>query len=193
MKLLNKMRNGGQRAFTMIEIAISLAIIGFALAAIVGILPIGMNVQKENRQETIVNQDGQVFMDLIRNGARGLDDLTNYVYVISNSISGYTTKGAMDVRTFSYRYTTTNSTTPSQFPLTNGLRIIGLLSTPTYIPRYDANGNYIGYFSNRVSAFVRSMSGLASEKYPAAERRQAKLRFHLSAHSGNRHVLDQLL
>src|SRR5262249_10809748 len=37
------------RAFTMIEIAISLAVIGFALAAIVGVLPLGMKVQKQNR------------------------------------------------------------------------------------------------------------------------------------------------
>src|SRR5262249_16641536 len=46
-----------QSAFTMIEIAICLAVIGFALAAIVGVLPLGMNVQRENREETIINQD----------------------------------------------------------------------------------------------------------------------------------------
>ena len=44
-------------AFTMIEIALSLAIIGFALVAIIGALPKGMNVQRENREETIINQD----------------------------------------------------------------------------------------------------------------------------------------
>src|ERR1017187_7333323 len=63
------------RAFTMIEIAISLAIIGFALVAIIGVLPIGMNVQKDNREETIINQDATVLMDAIRNCAQGLDDL----------------------------------------------------------------------------------------------------------------------
>ena len=40
-----------EAAFTMVEIALSLAVIGFALVAVIGILPIGMNVQKENRQE----------------------------------------------------------------------------------------------------------------------------------------------
>src|SRR5205823_13848329 len=49
-----------ERAFTMIEIAISLAVIGFALVAIIGILPTGMNVQKENREETIIGQDASV-------------------------------------------------------------------------------------------------------------------------------------
>jgi hypothetical protein len=56
----------------MIEIAISLAIIGFALVAIVGILPIGMSAQRDNRHETIINQDASVLMDALRNGERGL-------------------------------------------------------------------------------------------------------------------------
>src|SRR5450756_474530 len=63
-----------QRAFTMVEIAISLAIIGFAMVAIIGVLPIGMTVQKDNREETVINQDATVFINAIRNGARGLDD-----------------------------------------------------------------------------------------------------------------------
>src|SRR3990172_1139429 len=66
-----------ESAFTMVEIAISLAIIGFALVAIIGVLPIGMNVQRENREETIINQDAAVWFDAIRNGARDLYDLTN--------------------------------------------------------------------------------------------------------------------
>src|SRR5690242_17584022 len=84
---------GGQRAFTMIEIAISLAVIGFALVAIIGILPIGMNVQKENRQETIINQDGNMFMEAIRFGGRGFDDLTNYVVAVTNYWALYSDVG----------------------------------------------------------------------------------------------------
>ena len=42
----------GRAGFTMVEVAISLAIIGFALVAVIGILPAGLNVQKENREET---------------------------------------------------------------------------------------------------------------------------------------------
>ena len=41
--------------FTMIEIAISLAIIGIALVSIIGILPIGMHTQQDNREETLIN------------------------------------------------------------------------------------------------------------------------------------------
>src|SRR5713226_956163 len=60
-------------AFTMVEIAISLAVIGFALVAIIGILPSGTNVQKENREETIIGQDASLFIDAIRSGTKGMD------------------------------------------------------------------------------------------------------------------------
>ena len=77
----------------MVEIAICLAIIGIALVAIIGVLPIGLNVQKDNREETLIDQDATVFMENIRNGARGLDDLTNYVMAITNSWTLYTCNG----------------------------------------------------------------------------------------------------
>jgi type II secretory pathway pseudopilin PulG len=135
----------------MIEIAFSLAVIGFALVAIVGILPIGMGVQKENRQETVVNQDASVFLDAIRNGAMGLDDLTNYVMAITNTV--YNASSGSLLNTYGY------TPTSLPFPINTGHRIIGLLSTPMFT---GANNS----ISNRVVAYVRSMSGPASEKFP---------------------------
>src|ERR1041385_8247392 len=81
-------------AFTMIEIALCLAIIGFALVAIIGVLPAGLNVQKENREETIINQDATVWMDAIRNGAQGYNDLTNYVTGVTNYAQYYDSNNA---------------------------------------------------------------------------------------------------
>ena len=78
-------------AFTMIEVAISLAIIGFALVAIIGVLPYGMNTQRDNREETVINQDATLLIEAIRNGAYGNDDLTNYVYAIFQIIGPITT------------------------------------------------------------------------------------------------------
>src|SRR5213078_3899054 len=52
--------------FTMVEIALCLAIIAFALVAIIGVLPTGMRVQKENREDTIINQDGMFLVEAIR-------------------------------------------------------------------------------------------------------------------------------
>jgi len=40
-----------QSAFTLVEIALSIAIIGFALVAIIGVLPAGLNVQRENARK----------------------------------------------------------------------------------------------------------------------------------------------
>ena len=156
-----------QAAFTMIEIAISLAVIGFALVAIIGILPSGMNVQKDNRQQTIVNQDYSVLIDAIRSGARGMDDLTNYVVAITNYVTEYSPLGKPSGTAWTNGYNYFDSSTVPKFPLTNGYRIVGLLSTPKFTVDPLASGKGArGYLSNYVVAWVRSMSGNANEKFP---------------------------
>ena len=84
MKLLrnNVAHLRGRGGFTMIELAICLGIIAFALVAIIGVLPIGINVQKDNREETIINQDGMYWMEAIRSGATGINDLADHVAFI---------------------------------------------------------------------------------------------------------------
>src|SRR4051794_32529323 len=76
-------------AFTMIEIAFSLAIVAFALVAIMGVLPTGMTVQKDNREDTVINQDGMFWLESLRSGSHGIDDLTNYVetIILSNRLN----------------------------------------------------------------------------------------------------------
>lgn len=153
-------------AFTMIEIAISLAVIAFALVAIIGVLPTGMSVQRENREETIINQDATLWLGAIRNGERGLDDLTNYVIAITNYVRTYTLRGPAPPQA-PYWYTYTNSSLTPEFALTNGARIIGLLSTPKYTwEPPSAKGLPGNMVSNHVVAVVRSMSGPAGEKAP---------------------------
>jgi type II secretory pathway pseudopilin PulG len=144
----------------MIEITISLAVIAFALVAIIGVLPYAMDVQRDNRQETIINQDATVFMNAIHNGEQGLDYLTNYVIAITNTMV------KSDGTIYTYGYSLAGSTldnvpTTPQLPLNTGLAIIGLLSTP----RIVSPTNGISY-TNHVVALVRSLSGPASEKYP---------------------------
>ena len=147
----------------MIEIAVSLAIIGFALVAIIGVLPYGMNVQKDTREETIINQEASVLMNAIRSGAQGMDDLINYVVAITNEVTRYN-YGAGKGPTVKYGYALTSSSMSPPFPLINGYRIVGLLSTPKYVPLPFAKPP--GFLSNNVMAYVRSMSGPANEKFP---------------------------
>jgi type II secretory pathway pseudopilin PulG len=152
----------------MVEIAISLAIIGIALVAILGVLPIGLRMQRDNREQTVINQDATVLLEAIRGGARGADDLTNYVYAITNY---WTIYPSLSKGVNGYTYTG-SSTTPS-FPINSGARIIGLLSTPEFASptnNYYPLGSIAGvsYISNHVVAYVRSLSGPAVEKPPQA-------------------------
>ena len=151
-----------EAAFTMVEIAISLAVIGFALVAIIGVLPRGMSVQRRNREETNINQDALVFFSAIRNGARGLDDLTNYVYEVRRYTQQFnaSTNPIGSIVTNSYTYTA--SKPQDGFPITNGAHIIGLLGWP----KYQEGDKRRAFFSNYVVAYVRAMSGPASEKPP---------------------------
>jgi hypothetical protein len=148
----------------MIEIAISLAIIGFALVAILGVLPLGLSVQKENREETVINQDANVLLNAIRNGARGMDDLANYItnLIIYNARCDTTGKR---LQTNIYVYSPNALTSAGGFALNSGSRIIGLLSTPKYIP-ITFQGRPAGFYSNYVVAAFRSFSGPVSEKFP---------------------------
>lgn len=166
----------------MMEIAISLAIIGIALVAIIGVLPIGMNVQQDVRQQTIIGQDANVLMEAIRNGSLGLDDLTNYVYAITNYWQQYGpggVPGPSGVNGYSYTHALQNGFNYplAGKPLTNGANIIGLLSTPEYIAPAGAPKSvgaagqaipslFFGGISNHVVAYCRSISGPAYEKPP---------------------------
>jgi prepilin-type N-terminal cleavage/methylation domain-containing protein len=170
---------GLNSGFTMVEIAISLAVIGIALISIIGVLPIGMHTQRDNREETIVNQDATVLLEAIRSGARGLDDLTNYVYAITNYWTEYNANGGVIAGGggINNGYTFANSSVavgyyypPPGAPITNGATIVGLLSTPEYVES-GSSGMAIptliyGGYSNHVVAYVRSISGPAIEKPP---------------------------
>jgi len=169
---------GNVRAFTMIEIAICLAIIGFALVSIIAVLPFGMRTQGDNREQTVINQDATMLMEAMRGGAQGLDDLTNYVYAITNYWvefrNGRAAPGPAQVDGYTYSGSQIRPKpgilTSTFFPLTNGLRIIGLMSMPEYLDlEYNPTNNLLsGGYSNHVVAYVRSMSGPATEKPPQA-------------------------
>ena len=167
----------------MIEIAICLAIIGIALVAIVGVLPLGMNVQRQNREGTIINQDATVLLEAIRNGSHGMNDLTNYVYFVTNNWALYNPDGSVKSSggngyigypnpstTIAPGYVTPAGTfTTPATTISNGTNIVGLLSTPEFTDGSSGapipSLNFGGY-SNHTVAYVRSLSGPAVEKPP---------------------------
>ncbi len=165
-------------AFTMVEIAICLAIIGIALVGIIGILPYGMNTQRDTREETLINQDVTMLLPAISQGMRGVDDLTNYVYAITNYWGLYATNGTTLSSSGINGYTINSASVAAPFYsavwLTNGMNIVGVLSTPEFVnsltgdayPNAQSGRNGFETYSNHIVAYVHALSGLASEKPP---------------------------
>ena len=115
-------------------------------------------------------------MEYIRNGARGADDLTNYVFAITNYWGKYNPGGVPSGVSGVNGYTYGNNSVVlgyiwppgSGSPINNGTNIIGLLSTPEYLDAsgLPINNLFSGGYSNHIVACVRSISGPASEKPP---------------------------
>ncbi|MBI1841818.1 MAG: type II secretion system protein [Verrucomicrobia bacterium] len=136
--------------FTLLEIAVSLAVIGFAIVAVLGVLPTGLNIQRDTRERTIVLQDASYFVEAIRHGASDVTEaypstqLANSVQrmwrVFEDQNSVRTTELADRTR---------------DFP-TDG-DVIRLLSEPSH----DLPGGVRYLYS---VALLRSLSGSASEK-----------------------------
>lgn len=150
----------------MIEIAIAIGVIGFALVAIIGILPVGLNVQKESHQDSSISQDGPFFLEAIRNGgptngpgtSTSLDFLTNYVESI----------------TITNIYAINNNNVITNVIISNnpssGQIILGMLSTPKYpaeVTNYlslSLATNLPGPVTNYVTARMRGLTGAATEQ-----------------------------
>lgn len=155
-----------QRGFTMVEIAIALGVIGFALVAIIGILPAGLQVQRDNRSETIINQDGTFWLEAIRNGSRGLHELTNYVESIEVNFYDYSTiPRTLLVPPPLYSQPFAYGNGP--FGYTTGSNIIGLLTTPAVLPNAE------------VTAVVSAISGAAAEKESTPANRELAFRYRM--------------
>lgn len=150
----------GERGFTMIEIALSLAIVAFALVAIMGVLPAGMNVQKDNREDTLMKSEAQYFLDAIRSGSRGIDELTNYVEEVSHQ------------RVNSAGLRTTNGIWTDL----SGEQIIGAL----LVTKQTSTATLNVYNTNSAFARVRPINGSAAEKVDR-KRTDAVFRYQVEA------------
>jgi len=151
-------RHPSTAGFTMVEIAISLGVVAFALVAIVGVLPTGFKAQRENREETIINQEGTLWLEAIRGGAIGLDYLTNHVDYIERVDPGVGT-----INYFTNHYNARDVSVPGPaHPFFNGRDIIGLLT----VLRSPQNGSPTNLLPPFARAYVRAISGSAADKAP---------------------------
>ncbi|MEI6340931.1 MAG: hypothetical protein WCR07_03165 [Verrucomicrobiota bacterium] len=143
----------GTAAFTLTELALCIAVVGLALTAIMGVLPSGLNVQRQNREDTLVAQDAQFLMESIRGGALGIPDLTNQVDFIVWRRSGAVV-GEEYYRGPNY----TEALPGTVVPLRDSWQVLALLS----MPRYERTPR--GVVENFVQAQFRSFGGPFTEK-----------------------------
>lgn len=135
----------------MVEIALSLAVVAFAMVAILGVLPTGLRVQKDNREETLVNADGAYLLEAIRTGKDGVGLLSNSVYLVSINF-----------------YDGTREVIANDPPSIDSQRLLGLLSTPS-------STNRVGV--SNVVAWVRALNTSAIGLDPDA--REVAFRYQL--------------
>lgn len=142
----------GERAFTLVEIVLSLAIIAIALVAIIGVLPIGLRVQSDNQEEAIVSADAAIWMEAFRNGAQGME------YLAQDAAGGgeFYIDEVMIERVV--RDLATGNAVSSNRVYLNSFgsasNLIGLLSTPKY--HFGTNTTYTNF---NMYAEVRALNG----------------------------------
>jgi len=143
----------------MVEVALALGVIGFALVAIVGILPIGMTAQKNNREDTIINQDSVYLLEAIRNGAGGLNDLTNYVDSIV--VTNWLPNGSITVTNHAVPPPngTANGTNYDLYSGTNIIKYLSMLKYSTVTNKDLSVTNQ----KNTVAVYMRALTGSATE------------------------------
>ncbi len=152
---LGRRRAPRDRAFTMVEIALCLAIIGFALVALIGILPAGLNVQKENREETVIANDAASWLSAIRGGDRVFGPSLGHVIALTNRITEFDPATGNPIRTY-----TSGVDGESLGALQRDM--VRILSTP----RIYVKGGIL--YSNSVTAYVRALTAPAVNLAPQA-------------------------
>ena len=158
----NRRRSG---AFTMVEVAFAVAIVAFAMVAIMGVLPSGFTVQKSNREDTLINQEGTYLLDAIRNGLQGDDQIWRqvdwYYVATTNSITGSSMGD-------------NKSKLPDRF-------IVGTLSIPSVLAVRTNSNNQIEWRTNVVYAKIRAQSGKVSGKGASKEAKDFAFSYKLKS------------
>lgn len=70
-----------QGGFSIAEVMLAIGVVAFGLVAVLGVLPAGLTVQKDNREETIIRYDAQYWMTVLRAGMQPTDALHQVEWV----------------------------------------------------------------------------------------------------------------
>ena len=144
-----------EHGFTMIEVALSLAIVAFALVAIMGVMPAGLNVQRENREETIIAQDAEYLMEAIRMGvlATNLDVLRSNITLLESTAI---VNGATNLPSLTWTHT------PSGSPPSIGQILVHLSRPALYTVNHTSGTIMASQVRLRFKGFSGNMASLAA-------------------------------
>lgn len=146
-------------AFTMVEIAICIAVVSIAMIAIIGVLPAGLNVQRLNREEAFLTQDAELLLNAIRGGQSRLQELTNFADRVT-LIREY--PGAVKLTNYYHGPLVAGAPNNSD-QFTNAFQIIGLISRPKYTLEPSVSSPDPVPVTNTVRLEMRTMSGSMSD------------------------------
>ncbi|MEC8928858.1 MAG: prepilin-type N-terminal cleavage/methylation domain-containing protein [Verrucomicrobiota bacterium] len=151
--------------YSLIEVSIAIAIVAVGMIAIFGILPAGLNVQRDNRQETVIKYEALYWMEALRSGGAALPVMNRVDWIEVKRLTGtytadYTMMGPeADWKDSMHRGPVTNT---NQLAYMKDLKrslwrtdILGWLSSPD-------SGTSANDFENAAAAKrvrVRSFSG----------------------------------
>ncbi len=143
-------------AFTMIEIALCIAVVAIAMVAIIGVLPAGLNVQKQNREESLLTQDAELLLNALRGGQTRLQDLLNYADRVT-LVRQYRDRAPS--RTNHFHGPLVQGTPAGSDPLVDAFQVLGLISRPKYTQEASSVSKGTVAVTNIVRLEMRSMSG----------------------------------
>jgi prepilin-type N-terminal cleavage/methylation domain-containing protein len=150
-------RMGPRSAFTLVEIAICIAVVSIAMVAIIGVLPAGLNVQRLNREESVLTQDAELLLNAVRAGQVRLQDLVNYADRVT-LIRQY--RDASPSQTNYYHGPLVAGNPEGSEAFVDPFQLIGLISRPRYTFEPSLNHPTASIVvTNTVRLEMRSMSG----------------------------------
>ncbi len=150
-------RAGRRSAFTLIEIALCIAIVSIAMVAIIGVLPTGLNVQRQNREEAMLTQDAELLLNAIRSGQVGLQDLVNFADRVT-LVRDY--RDGSPSRTNYFHGPLVVTPPADSQPFGDAFQLLGLISRPRYTREVSSNNpNSPVVVTNTIHLEMRTLSG----------------------------------
>lgn len=181
----------------MIEIALALGVIAIGLVSIIGLMPFGLGVQRENKDETVIDHDARLMFEFLKAGVAETNDLDTlgrlWVHIVpdakdgkrkiwvTNTVITYelTTRkplGTPDITVTELEVVDPRTPVrlkPEQIALANVLSVQSLAGAVQYNPAQ----NRLVVSRVQTAILLRALAGSAYDKYPQTNQTVTEMSF----------------